>query len=87
MAIIAPDTLVIAEMITHDFVWHGAGATCDEAREAVLSAWARHRREVLEKFPQLESRLSVAGEMQRHFRIHYREYARGGGYRGDDRMV
>jgi hypothetical protein len=38
MAIIPPSTIVIAEMITHDYVWHGAGATCDEAREALLSA-------------------------------------------------
>ncbi|WP_157271903.1 hypothetical protein [Azohydromonas aeria] len=87
MAIIAPDTLVSAEMITHDFIWHGAGATCDEAREAVLSAWAKHRREVLDRFPQLEAKLPVAGEMQQHFSIRYREYVRGGGYQGDDRLV
>jgi hypothetical protein len=87
MAIIAPSTLVIAEMITHDYIWHGAGATCDEAREALLSAWARHRAEVLQKFPQLEERLPEAGKMQQHFKIRYREYERGGGYRSDERLV
>lgn len=87
MAIIPPGTIVIAEMITHDFVWHGAGATCDEAREALLSAWAAHRKEVLEKFPQLENSLPEAGKMQPHFKIRYREYERGGGYRGDERLA
>ncbi|MDZ5461339.1 hypothetical protein [Azohydromonas lata] len=87
MAIIQPSTLVIAEMITHDFIWHGAGATCDEAREALLSAWARHRGEVTAQFPQLEATLPPAGKMQSHFKITYREYERGGGYRGDDRLV
>lgn len=87
MAIIPPSTLVIAEMITHDYVWHGAGSTCDEAREALLSAWATHRKEVLEKFPQLEAKLPEAGKMQSHFKIRYREYERGGGYRSDERLV
>ena len=87
MAIIPPDSLVIAEMITHDHVWHGAGATCDEAREALLTAWARHRTEVLERLPQLEERLPAAGQMQSHFKIRYREYERGGGYRSDERLV
>jgi hypothetical protein len=53
----------------------------------LLSAWAKHRREVLERFPQLEAKLPVAGAMQQHFRICYREYAQGGGYRGNDRLV
>lgn len=87
MAIISPSTLVIAEMITHDYVWHGAGATCDEAREALLSAWARHRHEVVSKFPQLEPTLPEAGKMLSHFKITYREYERGGGYRSNERLV
>ena len=86
MAIIPPSTIVIAEMITHDYVWHGAGATCDEAREALLSAWATHRKEVLEKSPQLENSLPEAGKMQSHFNIRYRDYGRGG-YRSDERLV
>lgn len=87
MAIIAPSGWVVAEMITHEYVWHGAGATCDEAREALLSAWALHRAEVLNKFPQLENQLPEPAKMQQHFKITYREYERGGGYRSDVRLV
>ncbi len=87
MAIVHPSTLVIAEMITHDFVWQGAGATCDEAREALLTAWARHRAEVVDRLPQLASTLPEAGQMPQHFKIRYREYERGGGYRDNDRLV
>jgi hypothetical protein len=42
---------------------------------------------VLEKFPQLEARLPEAGKMQQHFKIRYREYEQGGGYRSDERLV
>ena len=87
MAIIPPSTIVIAEMITHDYVWQGTGATCDEAREALLAAWAKHRQEVLGRFPQLEAKLPEAGKMPSHFKIRYRKYERGGGYRSDERLV
>lgn len=87
MAIVPPSTLVIAEMITNDYIWHGAGATCDEAREALLTAWARHRAGVLRVHPQLQASLPEAGQMQQHFKIRYREYERGGGYRGEERLV
>jgi vacuolar-type H+-ATPase catalytic subunit A/Vma1 len=81
-----PETMVVAEMITNDFVWHGAGATCDEAREALLSAWAAHRAEALRQFPMVEGQLPSAEEMPRHFKIHYREFARRAGYRDGERV-
>lgn len=87
MAIVLPDTIVIAEMITHDYVWHGAGATCDEAREALLGAWTRHRAQVVSQQPGLAPTLPEAAAMQQHFRIRYREFARGAGYRDDERLV
>ena len=87
--VIPPDQheLVVAEMITHEHVWHGAGATCDEAREALLSAWARHRAGVLRQHPQLAASLPEAAAMPTHFRIRYRAYCRGGGWRDDERLV
>lgn len=87
MSIVAPTTLVIAEMITHDYVWQGAGATCDEAKEALLTAWSRHRAGVLRVHPQLQPSLPEAAQMPQHFRIRYRAYECGGGYRGDERLV
>lgn len=87
MAIVLPDTLVIAEMITHDYIWRGAGATCDEAREALLSAWARHRAAVVQQQPALAATLPEAGRMQQHFKIRYSEFTRGAGYRDDKRLV
>ena len=86
MAIVAPDAWVIAEMITHDYVWHGAGATCDEAREALLSAWTAHRRSVLQMQPGLAPTLPEAAQMPQHFRIQYRSYQRGAGYRDGERL-
>ncbi|HEY9105482.1 MAG TPA: hypothetical protein VIN58_02300 [Roseateles sp.] len=86
MTIVAHTGLVIAEMITHDYVWQGAGHSCDEAREALLTAWSRHRAGVLRVHPQLEEKLPEAVHMPRHFRIRYRAYEPGGGYRGDERF-
>ncbi|MCE4556793.1 hypothetical protein [Pelomonas cellulosilytica] len=87
MSIVPPTAWVIAEMITHDYVWQGAGHTCDEAREALLTAWQRHRAGVLRVHPQLADRLPEAPHMPQHFKIRYRAYEAGGGYRGDDRLV
>jgi hypothetical protein len=87
MAIIRPDTLVVAEMNTHDYIWRGAGATCDEAREALLSAWSRHRADVVARHPGLSPTLPRPSEMPQHFAIRYREYACGAGYRDEDRLV
>jgi len=87
MTIVAPDGWVVAEMITHDYIWRGAGATCDEAREALLTAWTRHRDDVLRQQPSLAERLPVAPEMPRHFPIRYQAYERGAGYRDQQRLV
>ena len=87
MSIIAPDTLIVAEMVTHDYIWHGAGATCDEAREALLGAWSRHRAAVVGRHPGLASTLPLPSAMPQHFAIRYRAYARGGGYRDQERLV
>lgn len=87
MTIAVPDTLVIAEMITNDYIWRGAGATCDEAREALLGAWACHRAAVVARQPALAPTLPEATGMPRHFRIRYSEFARGAGYRDGDRLV
>ena len=65
----------------------GAGATCDEAREALLTAWARHRAHVVSQQPALGPTLPEARQMQQHFKIRYREYTRGAGYREDERLV
>lgn len=87
MTIVAPDDWVIAEMITHDYIWRGAGHTCDEAREAVLRAWALHRASVLSAQPALAPTLPEASGMEQHFRIRYQVFQRGGGYRDHTRLV
>lgn len=81
------ETLVIAEMITHDFIWRGAGANPAEAREALLSAWAAHRAAVLAAHPSLAGSLPEAAGMPQHFPIRFQEFTRGGGYRDDVRLV
>lgn len=87
MAIVLPDSWVVAEMITHDFIWRGAGLNCDEARQALLAAWTAHRQQVLGQFPQLAERLPEAAQMPGRFPIRYSEYTRGGGYRDQQRLV
>jgi len=87
MAIVPPDTWVIAEMITHDYIWRGAGLNCDEAKEALLTAWTQHRKAVVAQHPQLAPTLPEAPQMPQHFAIRYFEYTRGGGYRDKDRLV
>ena len=87
MSIVLPDSWVVAEMITHDYIWRGAGVSCDEAREALLTAWTRHRGAVVAQHPQLAPTLPEAPDMPRHFPIRYSEYTRGGGYRDRDRLV
>jgi hypothetical protein len=63
-------------MITHDYIWRGAGATCDEAREALLTAWTWHRAAVVRQQPALAPSLPEAGRMPQHFAIRYSEYTR-----------
>lgn len=87
MAIVPPEDWVIAEMITHDHIWRGAGHTCDEAREALLRAWTAHRESVLRGLPDYAHRLPEAGEMHKHFKVQYLVYQRGGGYRDHTRLA
>lgn len=87
MSIVPPEDWVIAEMITHDYIWRGAGSTCDEAREALLTAWTRHRNGVLHVHPGLAERLPEAADMPRHFKIRFMVFHRGGGYRNEDRLI
>jgi hypothetical protein len=87
MSIVTPDSWIVAEMITHEHVWHGAGVTCDEAREALLRAWTVHRRDVLRQQPGLAGTLPEAPQMPQHFKIRYREYRCGAGYRDDQRLA
>lgn len=81
-----PETMVVAEMITHDYIWRGAGANCDEAREALLSAWTRHRGAVVQHNQALGPTLPEAAQMPRHFPIRYSEFVRGAGYRDNERL-
>jgi len=87
MTIVAPSGWVIAEMITNEYIWRGAGLTCDEAREALLQAWHRHRSTVLAQLPQLAASLPEAAQMPQHFKIRYYAYERGAGYRDTTRLV
>jgi hypothetical protein len=87
MAIIPPSTIVNCRNDHARLRLARRGRHLDEAREALLSAWAKHRGEVLGKFPQLEDKLPEAGKMPSHFKITYREYERGGGYRQNERLV
>ena len=87
MSIVPSEDWVIAEMNTHDHQWRGAGHTCDEAREALLSAWTAHRESVLSKLPDYASRLPEAAAMGGHFKITYLVFQRGGGYRDQTRLV
>lgn len=87
MAIVEPSDWVVAEMVTNDYIWRGAGANCDEAREALLAAWTRHRAAVVAQHPLLAPTLPEASGMPQHFKIRYAFYARGAGYRDDERLV
>ena len=73
--------LVVAEMLTAQYIFRGAGRTREEARLALLGAWNLHRDGVLAMQPQLAPTLPLPDEMERHFRMDYAEYAAGVGYR------
>jgi hypothetical protein len=79
--------LVIAEMNTHAFMFRGAGETRDSARSALLRAWTRHRTELLAQYPERESAIPEAQEMEQHFRIVYLEFILDGGYRDLNRIA
>jgi hypothetical protein len=78
---------VVAEMNTHHFMFRGAGADRDAAREALLNAWTRHREELLARYPERAETVPPAEDMERHFRIHYLDFALDGGYRDGERIA
>jgi hypothetical protein len=78
---------VVAEMNTHHFMFRGAGRDRTEARAALLDAWARHRSEILARYPERAASLPVADEMERHFRLYYLEFTVGAGYRDGERVA
>jgi hypothetical protein len=78
---------VVAEMNTHHFMFRGAGRDRTEARAALLSAWARHRSEILARYPERASSLPASDEMEKHFRLYYLEFTVGAGYRDGERVA
>ncbi|MDF9391069.1 MULTISPECIES: hypothetical protein [Methylococcus] len=81
------ERFVVAEMNTHHFMFRGAGATAEAARQALLKAWAAHRSALLAQYPEREVRLPEAERMEEHFKIYYLEFEVNAGYRWPDRLV
>ncbi|WP_028312149.1 hypothetical protein [Derxia gummosa] len=73
--------LVVAEMLTAQYIFRGAGRTREEARLALLAGWKLHRDGVVARQPQLAPTLPLPEDMEKHFRIDYAEYEAGIGYR------
>ena len=63
-----------------------SSVSCDEAREALLAAWTRHRQGVVSSLPAYAERLPEAAQMPSHFKIRYLVFQRGGGYRDLERL-
>lgn len=78
---------VIAEMNTHNFMFRGAGHDRESARLALLNAWRVHRIALLETYPERRDSIPDEDSIEQHFKIHYLEFAQGGGYRDGDRLV
>ncbi len=78
---------IVAEMITHNFIFKGAGCNQEDARAALLKAWTTHRNDLLAQYPERAAILPEAGRMEEHFRIYYLEFEINAGYRGNDRLV
>ncbi len=77
----------IAEMITHNFIFKGAGRSREEARAVLLKAWTAHRTDLLLQYPERTAFLPDETKMEDHFRIYYLEFEMDAGYRGNDRLV
>jgi hypothetical protein len=82
-----PSCFVVAEMNTHHFMFRGAGASKEDARCALLLAWARHRAELLARYPERADSIPEAGQMEEHFRIYYLEFELNAGYRDGERLA
>ena len=77
----------IAEMITHNFIFKGAGRSREDARAILLKAWTAHRTELLLQYPERTASLPDETKMEDHFRIYYLKFEMDAGYRGNDRLV
>lgn len=78
---------IVAEMITHNFIFKGVGRSKPDARVALLQAWTVHRTALLAQFPERTGNIPDAAHMEDHFRIYYLEFDIDAGYRGNDRLV
>ena len=78
---------VLAEMNTHHFQFRGAGETREDAKSALLRAWALHRNALLARYPERSDSIPEADQMEAHFRICYLEFEVGAGYRDGDRLL
>jgi len=87
MAVVPATDWVVAEMVTNDYIWRGAGHSTEAAREALLRAWTAHRAAVLRQQPQLAGTLPEAPQMPTHFAIRYQCYSAGAGYRDGERLT
>ena len=83
----ATSLFYIAEMITHNFIFKGAGRSREEARAVLLKAWTAHRAELLTQYPERTAIIPDETKMEDHFRIYYLEFEMDAGYRGNDRLV
>jgi hypothetical protein len=77
----------IAEMITHNFIFKGAGRNKADARAVLLKAWTAHRNWLLAQYPERTASLPDETKMEDHFKIYYLEFEMDAGYRGNDRLV
>ncbi|MBS1214548.1 MAG: hypothetical protein H6R26_3165 [Proteobacteria bacterium] len=68
-------------------MFRGAGQSKGDARSALLRAWALHRKELLERYPERADSIPEADKMEDHFRIHYLEFELDAGYRDGERLV
>ena len=78
---------IVAEMITHNFIFKGVGRDKQDARTALLKAWTSHRTALLAQYPERTDSIPDATRMEDHFRIYYLEFEMDAGYRGNDRLV
>ena len=78
---------IVAEMITHHFIFKGVGRDQQTARVALLQAWTTHRNALLAQYPERTDSIPEAERMEDHFRIYYLQFNLDAGYRGNDRLI
>ncbi len=80
------NSLVVAEMNTHHFMFRGAGHSRGAARLALLNAWRTHRTALLEQYPERTGSIPDEHHIEEHFRVYYLEFAFDAGYRDGERV-